>query len=367
MHGTRATLLVGLVAIALGCSSSGGSLPQSTPPTPAPQAPIGWPVRTAEYVDLWMHGFALINPDTAKVPLFQRGYRDRMLAFRRERNVTTMLDANQAKLAAGLTRNPALAGGQFAVFGFDSFDEAVRVSLLFVQGDGSPGTVNDPSTKQLFVWLQQYFRTVADRDWLRLFVLSLQDEQTKFYNSYWTALQGDRAAARQQVNNLWTTTYRAKFAPFLRSTRLVDGTMILSLPIEGEGRTVTDPTLGNGIAVSYPATADSAITSIYTFTHELVGTATVVPRALEDNTTPAEQRAGVVDRIMPIATVRGGAMLLQRIAPELVAGYEQYYLHAIGAPIPTGDPGAAFVAAFALTDAQRDGIMKQIELVLAGI
>jgi hypothetical protein len=367
MLGTRTIALIGFFTVALGCASSAGSLPQSTPPVAPPPAPIGWPVRTAEYVDLWLHGFALINADTAKVPLYQRGYRNRMLALRRERNVITALDANQSKLAAGLERNPGLAGGQFAVFGFNSFDEAVRVTQLFVQGDGSPGTVNDPGTKQLFLWLQQYFKTVADRDWLRLFVLSLQEEQTRFYNSYWTAVQGDRAPVRQQINNLWTTTYRTKFTPFLRNTRLVDGTIILSLPIEGEGRTVTDPALGNGIAVSFPATSDSAVAAIYTLAHELVGTASAVPRALEDNTTPAEQRAGVIDRIMPIATVRGGAILLQRMAPELVTGYEQYYLHAIGAAVPAGDPSAAFVAAFALTDAQRDGIIKQIELILAGI
>jgi len=195
--------------------------------------------------------------------------------------------------------------------------------------------------------------------------VSVQEEQSKFYNSYWTATVTDRATARQQVSNLWTGTYRPKFERFLRNVGLVDGTMLLSLPLAGEGRTVTDRTLGNGIAVPYPSTPDSAAVAIYVFTHEIVATET--QKALMDNTSPADQRSGVVDRMLPIATVRAGAMLLQKIAPDLVPGYERYYLHAIGAAVPGSDPGAAFAAAFSLPAAQRDGIMKQIELILQGI
>ena len=365
MLGKRALSFVGLLAVAAGCATGSGGPYQPGSGAPTLNAPIGWPVRTAEYVDVWLHGFALLTADTAKVPLFDRGYRERMLGLRRQRSVVTALDANQSTLSAGFTRNPALVNAQFAIFGFASFDEMVRVTQLFIRNDGSPGTVNDATTQQLFLWLRNYFPTVADREWLRLFVLSLQEEQTKFYNSYWTALQADRAATRQQVSTLWTGTYRAKFERFLRNVRLVDGTMILSLPIGGEGRTVTDPSLGNGIAVPYPSTPDSALVPIYVFAHEVVATET--QRALVDNTTPADQRSGVVDRMLPIATVRAGAILLQRIAPELVAGYQRYYLHCLGVAVPSGDPTAAFVASFSIPDAQLNGITRQIDLVLQGI
>jgi hypothetical protein len=367
MHGTRVISAIALLATAASCSTGGGG-PYQPPSGPSPSsstAPMGWPVRSAEYVDAWLHGFALLTADTARVPLFDRGYRDRMLALRRQRNVVTALDANQPTLSAGFTRNPALVNAQFAIFGFASFDEMVRVTQLFVRNDGSPSTVTDQTTQQLFVWLRNYFPTVADREWLRLFVLSLQEEQTKFYNSYWNALQGDRAAARQQVNTLWTGTYRQKFARFMRNVRLTDGTMILSVPLGGEGRTVTDPTLGNGIAVPFPSTADSALNAIYVFAHEVVGTET--QRALVDNTTPADQRSGVVDRMLPIANVRAGAILLQRLAPELVAGYERYYLMISGMTSPSGGPATAFASAFSIPDAQLTGITRQIDLVLAGI
>jgi hypothetical protein len=123
--------------------------------------------------------------------------------------------------------------------------------------------------------------------------------------------------------------------------------------------------MGNGIAVPYPSTSDSALNAVYVFAHELVGSET--QRALIDNTTPADQRSGVVDRMMPIATVRAGAILVQRLAPELLVGYQRYYLHAIGMAAPAGDPDAAFVSAFSLPDAQLNGITRHIDLVLAGI
>jgi hypothetical protein len=367
MYGTRFITSIALGVAIAGCSTGGGGpyQPASGPTPSSSTAPVGWPVRSAEYVDVWLHSFSLVTPDTARVPLFERGYRDRMLALRRQRNVVTALDANQATLAAGLSRNPELLNAQFAIFGFASFAELVRVTPQFIANDGSPATVTDPTTQQLFVWLRQYFPTVADREWLRVFVTAVQEEQTKFYESYWNATTADRAAVRQQVGSLWTGTYRQKFARFMRNAQLADGTMILSLPLGGEGRTVTDRAMGNGIAVPFPATTDSALNAIYVFAHEATGTLT--QQALADNTTPADQRSGVVARMQPIANVRAGAILLQRIAPELVAGYERFYLAAIGTASTTGDPAAAFASAFQIPDGQLTGITRQIDLILAGI
>jgi hypothetical protein len=365
MYGLRAIARVATLAIVAGCATGGGpSSPSSGGPV-AQSVPIGWPVRSAEYVDLWLHGYALLNADTAKVPLYERGYRDRMLGIRRQRNVTTSLDANRDALQAGFVRNPGLVNGQFAIFSFASFDELARVTQLFVQNDGSPTTVTDPTTQLLFFSLREYFKTVADREWLRLFVSSLQDERSRFYLSYWNALQTDRLPVRQAVETSWLGTYRAKFQRFLRNERLVDGTFILSLPLGGEGRTVISAQLGNGVTVPFPATTDSAMNAIYVFAHEIVGTAAA--RALEDNITPADRRTGALERYQPIAAVRAGAILLQRIAPELVTGYQRYYLRVAGASPPAGDPNAAFVAEFSLPDALREGITRQIDLILAGI
>jgi hypothetical protein len=364
MHGKKSFILA--ITVALAACSSGTGAPATTPAPSSSQAqaPIGWPVRTAEYVDLWLHGYAMLTSDTSKVPLYEPGYRDRMTKVRRDLNVTTALDANRQALMDGIARNPQLANGQFAIFQFASLDEVVRVSQQFIRGEGSPNTVNDPTTQQLFLWLREYFKTVSDREWLRLFVMSLQEEQTRFYQSYWNAQQVDRAAARQAVEVAWTGTYRAKFQRYLRNERLADGSFLLSLPLGGEGRSMF-LSIGNMAAVPLEMTADSANASLYVFAHEVVGSA--AGRAIEDNLTPADARAGAAAKYTPIAAVRGGAILLSRIAPELVQGYQRYYLHVIGAAIPSGDPNAAFIAAFGLPEGVANGLVKQIDLVLAGI
>lgn len=356
-------LLVATVALASGCTYAGSPPPATRAEVPR-NAPLGWPVRTAQYVDLWFHGYAMVVDDTAKVPLFDRGYRSRMQQVRSRLNVVTALDANRDSLAAGLARNPALLNGMFAAFDFASFDEMVRITQQFVANEGSPRTVNDPTAQALFETLRRYFRTVADREWLRRFVMSLQEEQTRFYLSHWNAQHADRAATRQAIDAAWTGTYRQKFERILRNERLVDGSFVLSLPLGGEGRTVISPA-GNAIATAYPGSPDSAMNAIYTFAHEVTGT--LAQRAIQDNTTPAEQREGIIDRVLPIASVRAGAELLQRIAPELLAGYQRFYLRQAGAAVPAGDPAAAFLSTFDVPVGIRDGVIRQIELALAGI
>jgi hypothetical protein len=357
------SLTAALVVVA--CSS--GGYPETQPsPNVSPNAPIGWPVQTAEYVDLWFHGYAMVMNDTAKVPLFDRGYRDRMTERRRQLNVTTALDANMQTLRDGLSKSSSIEGsGQFVIFRFASLDELARVTKLFYEGEGSPTTVNDNTTRELFTVLRSGFRTVAERDWLRLFVNSLVDENSKFYQSYWNAQQVDRGPTRTALTNAWNNTYKAKYQRYLRNERLVDGTFVLSLPIGGEGRTYLDPQMGNAVAASFPEAGGDQMSPLYTFTHEIVGSA--ASRAIEDNLTPAQAREGMLAKLTPIGAVRAGAILLQRIAPELLQGYQRFYLRQTGAAVPSGDPNAAFIAAFDLPQEVADGIARQIDLVLAGI
>jgi hypothetical protein len=361
----KKVLAVTAALVFTACASGGNPEPMPSPSSGGASAPIGWPVRTAEYVDLWLHGYAMVTNDTAKVPFFDRGYRDRIMERRRQLNVTTALDANREKLMAGRAASPSIDNGMFAVFNFASWDELSRVAKQFVQNEGSPGTVNDQTTQQLFFVLRNSFKTVAERDWLRLFVQSLDDEQTKFYQSYWNSQQTDRAPARAALESAWNNTYKAKFQRYLRNERLADGTFILSLPIGGEGRAVFDPARGNAIATAFPETPADAMAGIYVLAHEIVGNA--AGRAVEDNLTPAQAREGMLAKLTPMAAVRGGAILLQRIAPELLEGYQRFYLRQAGVVNPSGDLTAMFNSTFDLPQAVADGLARQIDLVLAGI
>lgn len=209
------------------------------------------------------------------------------------------------------------------------------------------------------------FPTSADREWARLFVQSLQDESNRFYHDYWTTEQRARGAAFAEVNQQWIGQYYQKFARFLNNTQQASGEMILSLPLGGEGRTINDGKQANAVAVDFPRTVDAAPEAVYTFAHEVV--ARLVEEAIQDNTTPADQRSGITSGYTGIGAVRGGALLLQRLAPNLVPGYMRFYLQTAGAAAPAGDPTAAFAAAFPLPQPILTSLGRQIDVVLGGI
>ena len=65
------------------------------------------------------------------------------------------------------------------------------------------------------------------------------------------------------------------------------------------------------------------------------------------------------DRYTSAAAVRGGALLLQRVAPELLPGYARYYLTAARRTIGS-DPVASLAIAFPLPAAIRDAILASV-------
>jgi hypothetical protein len=229
---------------------------------------------------------------------------------------------------------------------------------LFERADGDPRRANSQEAASMIQLLSGYFPLPADREWARLFVQSIRDENTRFYRAYWEQQQRERAAVLTEARNLWTT-YRPRFERFLNNTSQSGGEIILSLPLDGEGRTLTAGKQQNSTAVTFPARSSDAAEAIYVVAHELVGQ--IVQTAVNDNVTPTQTREGLTDRFVAAGTVRAGATLLQKIAPELSAGYQAYYLRS--ANRPTG----SFTSVFSLPEAISSAISRQIDIVLGGI
>ena len=340
-------------------------VPRSGGVAPTPLVPAAWPVRTNEAVDLWLHSYALLTPDTMYVPYFERGYRDRILAIRRQRNATSQLDANRATLDARLAVNPALAtSGQFLPLYFQSWEQMRQMIDLFTRTGGNLNATNDPATRTYFLLLGSTFSSAADREWLRTFTLSVEDERVRFYQDYWTEQQRLRASLLSHIDSLWQLQWRPQLQRFLNNSTQQNGTMLLSLPLGGEGRTIHFGKQENAVAVDFPNSRDDAEVALYVFVHEIAGT--VASDAIRDNTTPAEQRSGATARFEQSAAVRAGAMLLERTRPEVVPGYMRYYLKEVGRTPPT-EPRAMFISAFSIPDAVRDAIGRQLDVILGGI
>jgi hypothetical protein len=93
-------------------------------------------VKVREHVDLWFHGFALIQDDTSAVPLFDRGYRERMTVLKNSRALYTPFDSAQEFLAAQLRARPNLNGAQFLALYFGTWEELVQAFDYFFKAEG---------------------------------------------------------------------------------------------------------------------------------------------------------------------------------------------------------------------------------------
>ena len=368
----RLTNALGGLAVAVtvaACASAGPGEPM----TPAPSAPaagatgrdtlsVQWPVKTREHVDLWLHGYAMLMTDTTKVPYFRRGYRDEMVVIKNQSRITSLLDTNRETLARRFASHPQLVGTQFLALYFGRWEDLREVVNLFLQLDGDVSRAAEGARPYVGL-LASNFPSRADRDWLRMFVESLEDEKAKFYHGFWVGEQRSRSQVLARVDSLWQQRHRPQLQRYLNNTQQATGDFLLSLPLNGEGRTVTVGSL-NIIAGTFPVREAEAIEAIYVFVHEASGA--VVNTAVRDNITPAEQRAGLADRYSSAGLVRGGAAVLAKIATELVDGYARYYLRSAGRT-PTGDVRAALAAEFQLPETIMGAITRQIDIVLGGI
>lgn len=374
MHSfTRSIGILAASGILAGCATGGGAGGVGTGPNPAdpsagqtissPGNP--WSIATREHIDLWLHGFALITDDTTMIPYFRRGYKAEMAGIRSRANAVTQFDANRDRLAARLSTNAGLVNAQFIPMHFSSLAEMTQAMDIFLQAQGNPRQATSREVAGVIALFAGYFPTSADRDWARLFMQSIRDEDSRFYRSYWDQQQSARAGVLSAINEKWQNTYRAKFQRFLSNTGQPAGAILLSLPLNGEGRTLGGGKLQNTIGVTFPLTVATADEALYVIAHE-VALGPLAQAAVRENITPAEQRAGVGTRYETFAAVRAGAMLLQRIAPELVDGYARYYLTSAGRSVGS-NPMTSLTAAFPLNDLIREAISRQLDVVLGGI
>lgn len=376
-HAARRALWLTVLSVACGTgvspspspsprpSPNPSNSPPNTPAGPTPLVQGAWPVRTREHLDLWLHSYALLTYDTTLVPYFKRGYRDHLMTLRRERGISTQLDANRGALAQRLATNRELAtAGQFIPLYFESWDQMRQAIDLLIRSGGNPAAASDPAARMYIAILASAFRSAADREWLRLFAECVDDESRRFYHEYWTSETRGHARVVAHVDSLWQRQWRPAIQRFLNNTQQQNGELYVSLPLDGEGRTIKGGKQENAVAVAMPEAIDQPEAALFVFVHEIAGS--VANGALQDNTTPAEQRSGVSSRYEQAAAVRAGAMLLERTIPNIVPGYMRYYLQSAGRPAPN-DPRAAFAATFAVPSAVLDAMTRQMDVILGGI
>jgi hypothetical protein len=360
--------LLGFAAATIGACASAGTtaLPGDGRAGSADQtvsATQTWPIRTREHLDLWLHGYAMIQDDTSLVPLFKRGYKTELQGIRSRANMSTQLDANMAALRARFIVNPQLGNAHFLPLQFGSPDDMRAAIDMFIQADGDPRRATSQEGANAIALLARYFPTGQDRDWLRLFWQALNEESSRFYHDYWLREQANRALVARAIDALWQQ-HRPALQTYMSNSQQGNGTVFLSLPLNGEGRTLAAGRNNTLTAVTFPATESTARDAIYVIVHELMFAA--ANTAVTDNITPTEQREGLGDRYVGAAAVRGGLLLLQKTIPSLADGYARYYLRAANRS-PGTNPQATLASVFPLPETIRTALTRQLDVVLGGI
>src|SRR5690606_1197817 len=120
--------------------------------------------------DLWLHGFALLQEDTAAVPFFARGYRERMTVYKNSRSLHTPLDTAYEKLSGYLKARPDAVSAQFLALYFNTWAEMTRAADYFFRHEGDPRRTNNRDVANIIATFAQYFPRPADREFLRQFI-----------------------------------------------------------------------------------------------------------------------------------------------------------------------------------------------------
>lgn len=328
-----------------------------------------WLVKTSEHIDLWIHAFAMLSTDSTNVPLYRRGYRDSLTVVKNSANVLTALDANRVQLASGLASSNRYLQAQFLPLDVANWDVLKSFAEKFLLYEGDPKRASDQSTALRVAQFASIFPSAADREWLRLFIVGVSDEQTRFFNDEHSRVVRERVHVITAVDTMWQNTYRKKFERFLTNTGQRSGDIILSIPIGGEGRTGVGRDRQTVVVVPFPQRVEDAAEVLYVFAHEVTGS--LVGSVVADNTTPAEQRVGAADRMVASGQVRAGALLLQNIAPELLVPYMRFYIIQTGVAAPATlartQLDALFAKQFELPVSIVTALGRQIDIVLGGI
>lgn len=377
LHSTNRATRACLAWLALGTVAchSGPVLVTSVPSTSPPTTTIpaveregrvvsGWRIATREHVDLWLHGFAMLQADSSLVPYFRLDYRDATSQARRQAGARSLLDANLDRLRQRTTGNPALISAQFVALYFASWDDLREGVERFLRDDGNVNAAQTTEMRRMYATLGTYFPASEDRQWLRIFMQSLEDERTRFFAAWWRQQQKLRSAVRSAIDSQWDGGTGMAIGRFLTASNQRRGTIVLSTALGGEGRTLNVGRGDNFMAVTFPVQGEDPREALFVAAHEAVGS--VSNQVVRDNSSAADERSGESARWSSLAAVRGGALMLERVAPELADGYRRYYLRLARQPL-SGDVAQRFATTFAIPDNIHVALERQIALILGGI
>lgn len=349
-----------LVSVAATLVASCGGTGAPAGEGPPAGAADEWRFGVEPHIALWYHGLALARvgvDDTAPVPIYRRGYAEEAEAARRRAGARSSPFAQDpAALGARLAAAGAADRMQFLPLYFESWSQLIQAVDVWRQAAGDPNRASGEAAAAI-AFLSSLFPTAVQRAAVVDWAAALEAERSAFFDAWWRAAEPRSLAAETEA--LWRRM-QPELIAFLRYNDATSGRVSLTPALGGEGRL----DIGRGVAVAAVGagrTVDDPGTIVARVIHEL--SYALAAEAIRDAVAPARIREIGEDVLVARAAVRAGALVLERVAPELVDAYRRDYLRAAGA-----DPARSSLAdAFPLPGELIDALESSVRLATAGI
>lgn len=201
----------------------------------------------------------------------------------------------------------------------------------FLRFEGEPRRAPDKETAAgaSLTQFAALFPTAADREWLRLFIAGVADEQARFFADEHARVVRAHASRSSRPSIHCGNVSIVRASSGSSPTRVsAPATSCCHCPSAVKGApalAATDRRWWSCRSRSASMTLPKCCTCLYT---KCRGRSWAAWWA----TTPRRPtRAGVADRLVSMGQVRAGALVLERVAPELLEPYMRYYLTQAGA------------------------------------
>lgn len=325
----------------------------------------GWAFSSHPFVDLWLHGMALVDPvGPGPHPLYDPAYPARVQREKADAAISpTPLDFRTGYFREAFRRDPAFEVFHFLPLYFVGAGRAETfraLEMLAMEPEGIPRAPSDRTALGMMA-VGSVLTTPGQREVLGEFLTALSAEWNLFFQPFWQERVVASQGLERNVQELWTRTFEPVLAPLLKGLNMRSGSAILSPAIGVEGRVFgglpQDPT-DNVLVVARPLGPDGAREAVFSMLREL--SFPTVRRAMEGlGGAPDSREEG--ERLAAVAAVRSGALILQAFLPEEAAPYMEHFLsRSSPAPTPGGSIREGFEEAYPLDAALYRALGEQI-------
>jgi hypothetical protein len=283
-----------------------------------------WIVRRDAFAELWYHGLATVGADDyGPLALYSASHLRSVDAAKRARGLSTRLDSSARTLRAVFAVDSSFDALHFVPLYFVGVEPGVALVVLREALESRQSTSSVPL--DLAARATAVARSIPgarNRQALLTFIDALAVE-------WRTVVRDERAMWEPSARTLldlqqrWDARFAGPLSSYLAAGGRSKGTIVVVPALGGEGRVVSLRGGSSVVMVSADPVAGVDDTPLFAAVREL-------SFSLLDELPPARLTAGrdrlAAEREREVAAVRGGALLLEAVAPSLAPSYRRVFM-----------------------------------------